>query len=220
METKDLWEKFYKENKYTMWAPGEATIRFFGRVSKEIYILGKDALDFGCGIGRNTLFMEELGLNTYGIDISENAILEAKKRRDVKKMYSWFRTYDGNIIPFADNFFDFVISHGVLDHILMSKAKEMMKEIHRVLSPNGLLEIEIHSIRDSRFGEGIGIEKNVFLIEDECEKGLPQHFFDEYELLELIEGFTIKSKYLVEEKDLTSHKTKRTSFWVLYLEKI
>ena len=47
---RELWENFYKNGKYIMWFPGEACIKFFGRISKEIDITGKNGLDFGCGV--------------------------------------------------------------------------------------------------------------------------------------------------------------------------
>ncbi len=218
METKELWEEFYKDGKYIMWSPSEAIVKFFGRISKKMDIKGKSALDFGCGVGRNTFYMSSIGLQGYGIDISGKAIEIAKKRRDTEKSYAVFEVYDGSIIPFGDNTFDFVISHGVLDHVLFAKAKELMKEIYRILKPKGLLELEIHSTYDTRYKKGKKIENNIYIIEDECEKGLPQHFFDRDELEELIEGFRLK-ELILNEETLFSNVNK-TSFWVLYLERI
>jgi ubiquinone/menaquinone biosynthesis C-methylase UbiE len=218
MSYKELWEDFYKNGKYIMKFPGEVAIKFFGRISRERDIKEKSALDFGCGVGRNTFFMSQIGLNAHGIEISESALELARERRnkDRNQLFPTFTIYDGSKILFTDNYFDFVISHGVLDHVLMKKAKELMKEIHRVSKPNALVELEIHSIFDSRWQKGNEIEKNVYIIEDDCEKGLPQHFFDRDELAELVEGFELKQLYLNEEISIGDNT--HTSFWVLYLE--
>ena len=40
---------------------------------------GGAALDFGCGAGRSTRFIEELGFDAVGIDISRSMIAAAKK---------------------------------------------------------------------------------------------------------------------------------------------
>ena len=219
MEYKELWDAFYKENKYIMWFPGESTIKFFGRISKEMDLRGKEVLDFGCGVGRNSFFMTEIGLTVYGIDISENAIEHAKyKKIDKKNLSTHFKVYNGSNIPFKDNEFDFVISHGVLDHVLMDKAKELMKEIHRVIKPNGLMQLDIHSIYDSNYGKREEIERNTFILEGDFENGLPQHYFSGDELEELTHGFKIKQIILSEETFLND--LNKTSMYVLYLEAI
>lgn len=215
---KDLWEEFYKDGKHVMWFPSEPAVKFFGRISKDMDIRCMKGLDFGCGVGRNTVFMDKLGLYAYGIDISEESIRLGNL--NFSFVYpSKLMVYNGTTIPFEDNFFDFVISHGVLDHMVMDKAKECMKEIHRVLKPKGWCELEIHSIYDSNYGKGMEIEENIFIIEEGCEKGLPQHYFEELEIFELVEGFKIKRMLLNEEVDFIN-KHNKTSFWVLYLEKI
>ncbi len=222
MENKALWEKFYKDGKYIMWEPSEATIKFFGRISKDMDIKGMKALDFGCGVGRNTLYMASIGLDlAIGIDISEEAINLARDHRP-KNNNALFSKYMGETLPFEDNYFDFVISHGVLDHMIFNKAKEIMKEIHRVLKHNGWLELELHSVFDSGFGKGKEIENNIFIIENECEKGLPQHYFDMEELLILLKDFEIKKVFLNDELTLDNIKftvNHKSSFWVLYLQK-
>jgi ubiquinone/menaquinone biosynthesis C-methylase UbiE len=216
LSNKELWDEFYKEGKYIMEFPGEPAIKFFGRISKDMDVKGMKGLDFGCGAGRHTFLMKQLGLKAYGIDISEVSIELAKEKARKEGWNVGLCVYDGKKIPFGDNYFDFVISHGVLDHIFFDEAKGLMKEIHRVLKPNGLCELEIHSTHDSRYGKGKEIERNVFIINDDCEKGLPQHFFNAHEVSELVKDFKIKETILHEEIFIRKGKT---SFYVLYLEK-
>ena len=40
---------------------------------------GKKALDFGCGAGRSTRFLKELGYKVEGVDTSIEMILQARK---------------------------------------------------------------------------------------------------------------------------------------------
>lgn len=213
MNYEELWEAFYEDGKYTMWFPSESIVKFFGRIAKEKTIIGAIGLDFGCGVGRNTYLMNELGLIAYGIDISKEAIKKGRKHF----LGITLRIYNGKKIPFNDNHFDFIISHGVLDHMLFDKAKELMNEIYRVLKPNGLLFLELHSVNDSRCGKGKAIDRLTFIIEDECEKGLPQHYFDSIDLFELVKRFKIKKILLNEENEYRT--LKNTSFWNIYLEK-
>jgi SAM-dependent methyltransferase len=42
------------------------------------HVTGTDALDFGCGAGRSTRFLEQLGFRASGVDISEGMLAQAR----------------------------------------------------------------------------------------------------------------------------------------------
>jgi ubiquinone/menaquinone biosynthesis C-methylase UbiE len=44
------------------------------------YVRGGWALDFGCGTGRSTRFLQRLGFNTVGVDIADEMLALARKR--------------------------------------------------------------------------------------------------------------------------------------------
>jgi len=137
--------------------PDEPTIKFFGKLSKLISLEGKKGLDIGCGIGRNCRLMYEFGIEPYGIEISEMAVKRAQEYQRMKNFKAKIKLYDGKLIPFKNNYFDFVISHGVLDHILLKDAKRIINEIFRVLKDGGYACIVVHSSRDTNYGKGIEI---------------------------------------------------------------
>ena len=43
----------------------------------EKYVRGKRAIDYGCGTGRSTRFLEELGYEVVGVDISQEMLKQA-----------------------------------------------------------------------------------------------------------------------------------------------
>lgn len=47
-----------------------------GILGKHVY--GKDALDFGCGTGRSTRYLRDLGYRTAGVDIAEPMLVHAR----------------------------------------------------------------------------------------------------------------------------------------------
>ena len=51
----------------------------------------------------------------------------------------------GNIaqLPYPDQHFDVVVSHGVLDHISMDDAKQAVAEVARVLTTGGLFYCDL-----------------------------------------------------------------------------
>src|SRR5262252_4869896 len=44
------------------------------------HVRGTRAMDFGCGTGRSTRFLEELAFEVIGVDISEIMLSEARRR--------------------------------------------------------------------------------------------------------------------------------------------
>lgn len=187
---KEAWEKLYDENKYTMKFPDEPTIRFFGKISKKIELNGK-GLDVGSGMGRNCRLMYEFGIDAYGIEISEMAIKRAKEYMKLGNFKAQFILYDGIRIPFEDRYFDYVISHGVLDSMTFENAQTIINEIYRVLKSDGYSCIVVHSDKDSSYGEGKKIEENTFIIKEGFEKDTPQHYFTLDEIKELFGEFEI-----------------------------
>lgn len=91
-------------------------------------------LDIGCGTGKNVEVLEKLG-TTWGIDVSEKAILYCKKR-GLKKV----KLAKAEATGFKDNSFDAVVLFDVLEHV---DDTQTVKEILRILKPNGLVLITV-----------------------------------------------------------------------------
>ena len=223
-EDKELWEYHYSENlKYVRWWPDSIAIKFFGRLSKNTSLSGKKALDIGCGGGKDLLLFLKMGMKAYGIEISEAAIKVANNYLKNWGESSEIGLYEGKDIPYPDEYFDFSTSMGVLDHMLFPHALKLIKEIHRVLKPGGYICASLHSVYDSDYGKGRQIESNTYLIEQrEFEVGLPQHYYDEGDILKLFEPFKIEQVYIEEEKrhDLEVKSTlSQSSSWGIYAKK-
>ncbi|MEM4259849.1 MAG: methyltransferase domain-containing protein [Candidatus Woesearchaeota archaeon] len=102
-------------------------------------------LDAGCGQGLNLWKMLQCKADVRGIDFSDNAIKECKRRLSLEG-------YDPSIVNVADiqnlkeiknNTFDVVFSLGVLHHIPDFSAG--LKELHRVCKPGGRIIIMVYS---------------------------------------------------------------------------
>ena len=85
---KEYWEKSYQRGENFIFFPKEEIVKFVNRfIRKKIGITEYrdfysnecflNALDYGCGIGRNTIFLKELGFESVGIDISDISIENA-----------------------------------------------------------------------------------------------------------------------------------------------
>ena len=135
---------------------GQTDIYLVDQIMKGRYVPSDKILEAGCGGGRNMDWFVKNNFQVYGIDQSEAAILNLKsKYPNLEKE----RLQIGMIekIPFADNYFDHIISSAVL-HFAKNDThfKEMVGEMLRVLKPEGSLFIRMTS--------DIGIEDKVLLL--------------------------------------------------------
>jgi len=97
-------------------------------------IKGKIVLDAGCGDGWYSAQMQKAGAEVHGTDFSGKAISFAEIIvPDVS-----FKTGSLLELPYEDNFFDVVFSFQVLEHIPPEDLPRAIKEVARVLKPDGL----------------------------------------------------------------------------------
>jgi ubiquinone/menaquinone biosynthesis C-methylase UbiE len=113
------------------------------------HIKGRKAIDFGCGTGRSTRYLQKLGFDTIGVDIAENMLKKAKET-DPKGDYRLVE--DGNLSQFKDNAYDLALSVFTFDNIpTMEKKVRNFRELRRLLKNEGRIvnlvsspEIYIH----------------------------------------------------------------------------
>ncbi|MBS4027890.1 MAG: class I SAM-dependent methyltransferase [Ignavibacteriales bacterium] len=101
------------------------------------HIQGKKAMDFGCGTGRSTRFLRQLGFDVVGVDISE-PMLTFSRQRDSDGDYRLVS--DGNLDEFAANTYDLVLCAFTFDNIpTMEKKVLLFKSLKRLLNKNGCI---------------------------------------------------------------------------------
>jgi SAM-dependent methyltransferase len=83
-------------------------------------------LDFGCGEGRTVFQYRSAGFNAFGVDTKLEDETEFIRLIPTKEIYK---------IPFDNDFFDFVISEQVFEHVQNLPA--VLSEIYRILKPGG-----------------------------------------------------------------------------------
>ena len=89
-------------------------------------------LDLGCGYGEDLDYFNKNGFETYGIDVSEKMIEEAKIKTKQSKLF----VAPFEKLPFEDNKFDVVFSRYALQH--SKNIKPIFDEVSRVIKPNGI----------------------------------------------------------------------------------
>jgi predicted TPR repeat methyltransferase len=101
------------------------------------YSSGKNALDFGCGTGRSTRFLQTLGYKTMGIDISEEMIAIA---RQLDPAGDYYRIEDCDFSRFSSSSFDLILSAFTFDNIpTMDKKTRLFNGLSTLLTQNGMI---------------------------------------------------------------------------------
>jgi ubiquinone/menaquinone biosynthesis C-methylase UbiE len=111
-------------------------------------VKNKVVLDIASGSGYGTYIISQHAKQVVGVDVSKDAIKYAANTYGSKNIS--YKLGDGKTIPCADNFFDVVTSFETIEHL--DDYKNFMKEIKRVLKPDGLLILSTPN--DLEFAEG------------------------------------------------------------------
>jgi ubiquinone/menaquinone biosynthesis C-methylase UbiE len=101
---------------------------------------GHKVLEVGCGTGCDLLQFAKNGAIATGVDITERHLQLARER--VGSLATVVKG-DGRSLPFPDNTFDYVYSHGVI--MCSDEPRRMVEEIFRVLKPRGRFNVHLYA---------------------------------------------------------------------------
>ena len=183
----------------------------------------KKVLEVGVGAGTDFLQWVRAGSKAYGIDLTQEAIENAKKRLSIYGLQAKeLKVADAENLPYKDNNFDLVYSWGVIHH--SPDTAKCFNEIIRVTKPGGLIKIMIYN-RRSLFafyrwlivglfkGKPFRTCKNILFYDQES-PGTKAYTFKEVKkiLSNLSQVQIIKHKATVTSHDLLYYKPKIFQF--------
>lgn len=160
--------------------------------SQEVYYLidrwktlnKKSVLDLGCGIGRHALLFSKRGFNTYGLDLSEDAIMKAKAYSDINNAKIEYVVADMLNLPYGSQTMNAVFAYYSISHTDTSGVIRILEEIRRILTINGECYLTFGSKNSWGYKEEWPIvdDNTKIRIEDGPDNGVP-HFFADSELI-------------------------------------
>ena len=132
------WESFYTEGKRTRPflrnVPDENLVGYVnqGRVRKG------NAIDLGCGIGRNAIYLASKGCRVDAIDLSRTAV--RKGRALAKQARADVNFIVGSVfdIPLLQNHYDIAYDSGLFHHLPPHRRPYYLDRVRMALNQNGL----------------------------------------------------------------------------------
>lgn len=115
-------------------------------------------LDFGAGWGNLSKFASQFCLQVFAIDLTYESLLFSKRSAPENKI-TYIHGGDGKFLPFADHVLDVVFLNGVLEWMpvydLTCSPRDVqlrfLKEVRRVLKPNGQILVGIENRMGFRY---------------------------------------------------------------------
>jgi glycosyltransferase involved in cell wall biosynthesis/SAM-dependent methyltransferase len=98
---------------------------------------GKSVLDIACGEGYGSEILARSAAHVIGVDLAEGAVIHAGRKYPRKNLEFLVGSCDR--IPIPDGRIDLVVSFETIEH--HDRHQEMMREIKRILRPEGILII-------------------------------------------------------------------------------
>lgn len=218
-ELREKWNESYRRLENFAFYPHEELIRFLSKyIKKRIGFdefsqihdgsLSQNFLDLGCGIGRHIRLAGEYGLVGHGIDLSDEAVqvaIEWAREYGVTEPERKIKQGETSSLPWPDEYFGVVASHGVLDSMPYEDAILAVKEVGRVLVKGGYFYCDLISGDDSEHGREYAGEERAGAGHEE---GTIQSYFNYSKIQNLFgdTGLAILDCVLVRREDVITGK--------------
>lgn len=137
------WKAFHQFSDEEIKKVGDA---YFDIVRSDMVGKDKMAADFGCGTGRWSKYFHDKVGAVAAIDPSEAILSAGNVLKDIDNVYLYKASIDN--LPFADNYFDFGFSLGVLHHI--PDTQKAMNACIKKIKPGGYFLVYLYYNLDNR----------------------------------------------------------------------
>jgi len=155
----------------------------------------KSILDLGCGRGRHTLFLAEMGFDVTAADISPEGINQLMKESKKRKLDGKIRTVvcDMLELPFGNNTFDGVLGFHSIFHTDYAGLKTIISKITGILKESGRLYITFNSKNNPSFRahDNTIVDEYTVIRHFGIEEGIPHTFLEHDDIIELFKDYRI-----------------------------
>lgn len=151
-------------------------------------------LDYGCGLGRHSIFFAKEGFDVSAFDLSAYGIEHLQDWAGRENLDINAEIADMLQLPYADASFDCVFAYHVISHTDTKGMETIVKGLKRILKKGGefyitLCSKETWSFKEANFPK---IDENTIVkMNDGPEKGIPHFYVTLDDILSLFKDFSI-----------------------------
>lgn len=213
-------KSIYEKRQNIMLFPNERIVAFLSnyfRNSDENK--GKKALDIGFGSGRHLKLLLDFQFDTYGIDIDELSITNARKILDDNIKLKELNLGDYRDLKYPPGMFDVIIVSGVIFLKTLDEIINDLLLIKKLLSDNGKIFINFRTTEDTLYLTGKKISDFSFEIDETYPpyEGLVFTFLPKEKLLSIIAESGLIMLNIEREDYWKDNLQHRHSWWNLVL---
>ena len=223
----NIWDREYNNPSFVTKhdEPQADTKRFLKFLKKEekYQVENKKILDLGCGTGRNSNYLAELGNKVIGIEISRSALLIAKARALEISLDVDYRLGDiGEKYDISDNSIDIVLDITSSNSLNENGRENYLKEVHRVMKTSGYFFVRALAKDGNKNVKNLlkqnpGPEYDTYIIK---EIGLTERVFSRDDFDKMY-GEYFKILHLEKKTNYTTFNNRiyKRDYWLAYLQK-
>ncbi len=146
----------------------------------DILLMDGVVLELGSGDGNTASQLVKTADKLVCLDIAHSSFsVLPMSELDVHKSVG-----DARTLPFQNGKFNSIICRHVLTHAIPGDSEAILKEIARILAPDGVVLFEVFTPKDMRWGKGVEISPGTFLRHDK----LIWRFYPEEEIVNLLDN--------------------------------
>jgi SAM-dependent methyltransferase len=214
MSISKAWE--WSKEKNPVWlTPSEESYYLAERWKTHGYC---ELLDFGCGLGRHSIFFAQKGFKVSAFDLSAEGAQHLKQWSEDKQLKINVEVADMLSLPYPDASFDCIFAYHVISHTDSRGIVKIISEMMRVLKKSGefyltLCSKEAWGYREAGYPR---LDDNtVIKTDDGPEKDVPHFFASREDILALFKNQTILKIRHIDDCYFDGHCHEGKHFFVL-----
>ena len=195
--------------------PSEESYYFANRWTEMNF---KNLLDFGCGLGRHSIFFAKQGFHVWAFDLSEDGVNTLTGWAKKENLSINTHICDMLKLPYPDQYFDGIFAYHVISHTDTKGMEAILSEIHRVLKPNGEIFLSLCSKETWSYKEAgyPKIDDNTIVkTEEGPEQGVPHFYVTFDDIIQLFGEFEIRHIRHVDDCYYAGEKHNSKHYFIL-----
>ena len=185
------WDELFKVKKNILDFPQTEVMKFVNRLESTFDRRPLSIWDLCCGAGRNSVAIARVGHEVYSSDVSPTGVANLQSWLSSENLQCETHICEMSENPWKKHDFDGVFCWDALHHNTIWNIKATVGMVHDSLTNGGQFMASLLSIKSGQHYKGKQIERNTFIDDQGLESGVPHHYFDHEEIIELFKDWKI-----------------------------